>query len=114
MKKIKSKYGSRKVTVDGIKFDSQKEARKYSELKLLKRAGEIKDFELQPEFELQPGYRDKCGKKIRAIKYRADFKVIYPDNKVEYIDTKGYRTQVYLIKKKMLLYKYPDINFIEE
>ncbi|SMB95469.1 Protein of unknown function [Desulfonispora thiosulfatigenes DSM 11270] len=113
-KKSKSKYGSRKKEIDGITFDSVKEARKYSELKLLKRAGEIKDFELQPEFELQPGYRNKDGKKIRPITYRADFKVIYPNDKIEYIDTKGFRTKEYLLKKKMLLFKYPDINFVEE
>ena len=109
-----SKYNSRKVTVDGITFDSQKEAEKYIALKLLQRAGEILSFELQPEFELQPGYRGKDGKWVRPVKYRADFRVTYPDGRVVVIDTKGYRTRDYLIKKKMLLYRYPEIEFVEE
>jgi len=109
----KSKYGARKVTVDGITFDSKKEANKYCELKVLKRAGEIVDFELQPEFELIPGFTYK-NKKYRPIKYRADFKVIYPNGRVVVIDTKGYRTKTYQLKKKMLLYRYPGIEFMEE
>lgn len=109
-----TKYHSQKVEVDGIIFASKKEARKYNELKLLKRAGEIKDFELQPEFELQPGYRDRFGRWVHPIKYRADFRVIYPNGRVVVIDTKGYRTKDYRIKKKMLLYRYPDIEFMEE
>lgn len=108
------KYNNKKPVIDGIKFDSQKEADYYCELKLSKRAGEIKDFELQPKFMLQEGFRDKTGKKHRAITYKADFKVIHNDGKVVYIDTKGKRTALYQVKKKMLLNKYPDINFKEE
>lgn len=109
-----SKYHSRKVTVDGITFDSKKEARKYQELKLLKRAGEIKDFELQPEFVLLEGFRDMNGVWHRPIKYRADFRVINNDGSEVIIDTKGHRTREYQIKKKMLLYQYPGIKFVEE
>ena len=81
--------------------------------KLLKKTGEIVDFELQPEFVLQEGFKDMKGKWHRAIKYRADFRVIYPDGKVEVIDCKGYHTPVYKIKKKLLLKRYPEINFKE-
>lgn len=110
----KSKYHSKKVVIDGITFDSQKEARKYCELKLLKKAGEIVDFELQPEFILQEGYRDSAGKWIRPIKYKADFRIVHPNGREVIIDTKGYRTEVYRLKKKMLLKRYPDIEFREE
>lgn len=113
-KEGKNKYNNRKPEVDGIVFDSQKEAYYYMDLKLAKMAGEIKDFELQPEFILQEGFRDKNGHWHRAIKYRADFKVINNDGRIEVIDTKGYKTPVYRIKKKLLLAKYPDINFREE
>lgn len=113
-KEGKNKYNNRKPEVDGIVFDSQKEADYYMDLKLAKMAGEIKDFELQPEFILQEGFRDKNGNWHRAIKYRADFKVINNDGRIEVIDTKGYKTPVYRIKKKLLLAKYPDINFREE
>ena len=113
-KNKKAKYHSKKVTVDGIKFDSQKEANRYCELKLLKKAGKITNFELQPEFVLQEGFREKNGQWIRPIKYKADFRVIYADGSEVVIDTKGYKTKDYLIKRKMLLKKYPDIDFREE
>jgi hypothetical protein len=108
------KYYNKKPVVDGITFDSQKEANYYCELKIKKRAGKIKDFELQPEFLLQEGFRDKSGKWHRPIKYRADFKIKYPDNREEIIDTKGHKTGIYRIKKKLLLARYPKINFREE
>ncbi|QTL96542.1 DUF1064 domain-containing protein [Iocasia frigidifontis] len=108
------KFKNMKPVVDGITFDSQKEANYYCELKIQKRVGEIKDFELQPEFILQEGFRDSSGKWHHPIKYRADFRVKYPDEKEEIVDTKGHKTKVYRIKKKMLLKKYPEINFKEE
>jgi hypothetical protein len=61
-----TKYGNRKTVVDGITFDSAKEARRYGELKLLERAGQIVDLRVQPEFELDV-------KGVRVCKYRADF-----------------------------------------
>lgn len=109
-----SKYGARKVITDGITFDSQKEANRYCELKLMLQAGEIAKLELQPEFILQEGYRGLDGKWVRAIKYRADFRVTYPDGRVVVIDTKGYQTKEYKLKKKLLLARYPDIDFVEE
>lgn len=101
-----NKYHNKKIIYDGIKFDSIKEKNRYIELKLLERAGLIKDLKLQYEFELQPAFALN-NKKIRKISYIADF--YYFDNKLnDYIveDTKGMRTEVYRIKKKMFLYKY--------
>jgi hypothetical protein len=109
----KQKYNAKKVTVDGITFDSKREAEYYCTLKLKVVAGEVESFELQPEFILQESFMDKHGHKVRAIKYRADFRVAYTDKRVEIVDTKGYRTKEYQIKKKLLLAKYPDIDFIE-
>lgn len=106
------KYGNRVTEVNGIAFDSKKEAAYYEDLLWRQRTGAIKSIELQPEFVLQPSY-EREGKKVRPIIYRADFKVTEADDHVYYVDTKGMRTQVYLIKKKMLLYKYPDIDFRE-
>jgi hypothetical protein len=111
-KQVKSKYHSRKTIIDNITFDSKREADYYGELKLRKRAGDILDFELQPEFVLQNGFR-RDGKAIRAIKYRADFKVVHKDFSVEIVDVKGYLTKEYALKKKMLLAKFPDIRFTE-
>lgn len=107
-----NKFNARKAVVDGIEFDSQREAEYYCELLLRQKAGEITKFELQPVFVLQEGYPWN-GRKIREIKYIADFKVFYPDGRIEIVDTKGYRTKEYLMKKKMLLKRYPDIWFTE-
>ena len=115
MGKVTSKYHSKKVKLDGIEFDSKKEAKRYSELKLLERAGQIKDLELQKVFELQPSFK-KNGKTYRKTTYKADF--CYFDNEkgkyiVEDVKSPITRTQVYMLKKKMLLYKYDDIEFKE-
>lgn len=109
-----NKYFNKKVVVDGIKFDSKKEAKRYTELKLLKRAGLIKDLELQPLFVLQPKYTNKKGEHIRAITYKADF-MYFDIKKEQYIieDTKGFRTDTYKLKKKLFEYEYPNLT-IEE
>lgn len=99
-----NKYKNQKVVIDGIKFDSKKEANRYRELKLLERIGEITDLQLQVRYELLPKYEIN-GKKIRAINYVADF--VYKEHGAEIIeDVKGVRTDVYKIKKKMFEYKY--------
>ena|SRR5690606_10735870 len=105
----KSKYNNKKVILDGIKFDSKKEAEYYCQLKLLKQAGKIKDYRLQPRYELQPAFK-KNGKKYRAITYIADFAIANNDGTTDVIDIKGVETQVFKIKRKLFEYKYPDLN----
>ena len=107
--KRKSKYNNQKTIVDGIKFDSKKEAEYYCQLKLLKQAGKIKDYRLQPKYELQPAF-EKNGKKYRAITYIADFAIINNDGTTEVVDIKGVETQVFKIKKKLFEYMYPELN----
>lgn len=101
-----NKYGNIKTEVDGIKFDSKKEANRYQELKLLKSIGKIEKLKLQPRYELQPKYKIN-GRNIRNIEYKADFE--YIDKKTGEIiteDVKGMKTPVYKIKKKLFEYKY--------
>ena len=99
-----SKYKNKKVMIDNILFDSKKEANYYTYLKLLEKAGKITDLELQKKFILQPSFKLN-GKTYRAITYIADF--VYKENgQVHVVDTKGYRTQVYKIKKKLFMKKY--------
>lgn len=86
----KSKYNAKKVEIDGIKFDSQKEANYYTELKLRLSAGEIKGFCRQSEFVLAPNLR-----------YKADFIVFNNDGTADVIDVKGFKTEVYKLKKKV-------------
>ena len=96
-----SKYGNRKVkTSDGIVHDSQREASRWVELKLLEKAGEIRDLQRQVKYELIPKQEGE-----RAVYYIADF--VYTDlrtGKTVVEDTKGVRTKDYIIKRKLMLY----------
>ncbi len=100
------KYKNRKTTADGILFDSAKEAGRYQELKLLERAGMIHDLRRQVKFELIP----KCGKE-RPCCYIADF--VYTEGGRTVIeDVKGVRTKEYIIKRKLMNWRY-DIQIRE-
>lgn len=106
------KYGAKKTELDGIKFDSKKEAARYRELKLLERAGEIRDLRLQVPYELQPKFR-KAGKTWRSVTYVADFVYQTKDGREVIEDVKGMRTDVYRLKRKLFEYKYPDKTITE-
>lgn len=115
-----SKYRSRKVTVDGIKFDSAKEAARYKELKLLERAGQVHGLQLQVKFKLIPTQRElslettatgkpKKGKLLeKETSYVADFvyKNKYGIQVVE--DVKGYKKgpayELFVLKRKLMLW----------
>ena len=114
MMTYRSKYKAKKVVVDGITFDSKKEARRYKELKLLERAGVIKDLVLQPSFLLQDKFKYK-DKTEHKIKYIADFKYLdTKTGKTVVEDVKGYKTDVYKLKRKLFLKKYGDkFEFLE-
>ena len=112
-----AKHGRIKVskaserTVEGMVFASKLEAKFYTILKKTIPAGHL---HLQPEFQLQEGFRDVDGKAVRPIIYKADFLLgparkkatdpIHPDNIV--IDAKGHLTDVFRLKAKMFSYKY--------
>jgi hypothetical protein len=89
-----TKYHSKADTIDGIRFASQREGNRYRELKLLVRAGQIRDLELQPNFPVEYG-----GKLL--FTYRGDF--AYYENGHQVIeDVKGFKTAVYKLKKKIV------------
>lgn len=113
--KKRSKYGNRKVVRDGIKFDSEREAARFGELKVLQSAGNIRNLRLQVNFTLVEGYKTIEGKRIKPMVYRADFvyeRATEPDcngtvywlREVE--DAKGMKTKDYLLKKKLMQDKY--------
>lgn len=113
MGKGESKYRSRKVVLDGVEFASLSEAQYYKQLALLEQRGVISQLQLQPEFELVPAFRRE-GKHHRAVKYIADFAYIDEDGRKTVVDVKGFRTPVYLLKRKLLLRILPDdVLFIE-
>lgn len=94
--KKRSKHNSIKCEVDGIKFDSKKEARRYKELLILQLAGNIKDLKLQQSFSL-------LVNQIEVCRYVADF--VYFDNekgKQVVEDVKGFKTRMYILKKKLM------------
>lgn len=111
-----------RVTASGavLRFDSQKEARRYDHLTLRQQAGEIHDLRLQVDFTLQEAYTDQEGRRIRAIRYRADFTYYRPPEDgshaaywadragvpwvlvVEDVKSRPTRTREYLIKRKLM------------
>ena len=101
-----SKYHSEKVTIDGETFDSRREARRWTELKLLEKAGEIKDLRRQVKFVLIPTQRDESGKLIeKECSYLADFTYTDARTGEEIVeDAKGYRTPEYVLKRKLMLW----------
>lgn len=102
-----SKYKSRKTVIDGYTFDSAAEGRYYFQLKLLKKAGKIRDFILHPRYQLLDGYKHPLtGKSVQGVTYIADFLVTLPDGSQEVIDVKGVRTEAFKIKKKMFESRY--------
>lgn len=122
--RARTKYNSRKMVVNGITFDSQKEAARYQELLLLQQAGKIRNLRLQPQFTLMEGFKDALtGETIRPIRYIADFqyeehrKIVWadPDGGEDKItwewwpvveDVKGKKTADYENKRKMMLDKF--------
>ena len=116
-----NKYGSRKVVIDGETFDSKKEARRWQELKMLERIGEISGLQRQVPFELIPNQYVPTGEFYqrgqkkgqpkmelaeRSCCYIADFtywRYGRPDT-IIVEDTKGIRTKDYIIKRKLMLY----------
>ena len=104
MMQNKNKYYTRKVKINGIQFDSVKEAKRYTELQLLQRAGVISDLQRQVSFELIPAqYID--GKLVeRKATYIADFVYLEGGEKIVE-DVKGVKTDVYKLKKKLMLMK---------
>lgn len=97
-----SKYHARKTTIDGIQFDSAKEAKRYTKLRDMQEAGEIQGLRLQVPFEILPSF--ECdGVKYRGMKYIADF-VYNRDGKQVVEDAKGWKTQEYRLKKKLMAY----------
>lgn len=106
-----NKYKAKKTVVDGIPFDSEKEAKRYGELKILLRSGKIADLELQKKFVLIPSQRINGKTVERECAYFADF--VYTENGQTVVeDVKGYRDPAsaayakYTIKRKLMLQKY--------
>ena len=97
---MRSKYRNKITELDGIKFHSAKEAKRYSELKLLEKAGKIHSLMLQVPYQLIEPMRIN-GKYYRAISYYADF-VYVENNNTVCEDVKGMQTDIFKIKMRLM------------
>lgn len=113
----KSKYNNQPTTVGNIRFDSKKEAQRYSQLMSMLRAGAIRNLKLQRSFVLQDSYTTPDGERVRAITYVADFcyeRQTDPDCNgqtywlpvVEDVKSRATKTEKYIIKKKLMQERY--------
>lgn len=118
---MKNKYHAKKITVDGETFDSQKEYQRWCQLRMIQKAGEIEGLQRQVTYTLIPEQREqskdvfrrgvkagqpKPGKVLeKAVTYKADF--VYFERGREVVeDVKGFKTKDYVIKRKLMLWKY--------
>lgn len=94
------KYRNEKTTIDGIPFSSKREAFRYCDLRILEKAGKIHGLRLQVPFELAPSVKI-AGRMRPPLRYIADF--VYLEHGVPVVeDCKGYRTDVYKIKRHLM------------
>lgn len=96
-----SKYKNKRIECDGFTFDSQKEYRYYQNLKLLRERGEVLMFLMQVPFHLPGG-----------VKYVLDFQIFWANKEISFVDVKGFKTEIYKLKKKQVEQLYPIV--IEE
>ena len=110
---MRNKFPARKCYKDGYTFDSLMEGRRWEELKLLEKAGAISGLAVHPKFLLQPAFSTNNGVKVRAITYTGDF--AYIENGLQVVeDVKGGKatqTKEFVLRSKMLQYRYRDIVF---
>ena len=98
----KSKYRAIPTLLDGIRFASKSEAKRYGQLKLLQLAGEIRWFTCQVPFHLGAG-----------VRYVSDFLIVYADGQVEVEDVKGVETQMFKVKRKLFEAAYQPLVVVK-
>lgn len=104
----RSKYNNCKTVVNGISFDSKREAERYMELQYLLNERKIQALKCHPVYLLQEAF-DRDGKRHRKIEYEADFEYIdQATGKTIVEDVKGWKTEIYKIKKKLFLKNLPE------
>lgn len=104
-KQKQSKYHAEKAIIDGERFDSKREAERWQELRLMEKAGEISTLRRQVKYELIPAFKKPGERTERSVSYIADF--VYTENGETVVeDSKGFKTDVYKIKRKLMIEKY--------
>ena len=109
----KSKFQSVECVVDGIKFQSRLEARRYTQLKQMEQEGIIRNLVLQPRFLIQERFKDPySGKVYQPIHYIGDFLYVAEGCQQVVEEIKGFATEVFRLKFKLVIHKYPEIKFV--
>lgn len=104
-----AKFGNRAVVIDGLRFDSAAEGRRYQQLRMLERAGEIQDLRVHPRYVIIDALR-VGSRREKAIVYEADF--AYTEGGLPVVeDVKGVETAVFRLKRRLFLQRYPDVVF---
>ena len=107
----RNKYNARKVALDGFVFDSKAEAARYGELRTLERCGALDGLQVHPRFMLLEAFDDATGEHHRPVFYEGDF--AYTDNGQHIVeDVKGVETDVFKLKRKLFLARYPEYRLI--
>lgn len=105
---------STSVTIDGIRFDSKAEGRRYRELWLLQEGGIIGGLKCHTRYLLQEGFTNWRGERIRPMYYTDDFSYIEDGHQVvEDVKSGASKTQAYSLRVKLFQYRYRDIEFRE-
>lgn len=111
-KRKRSKYGNKKTVIDGITFDSEKEGKRYVQLRALQEQGQISHLELQPVFKIYSGGTPVRYESGRQMIYKADFAYFDGEHRVVE-DCKGFKTREYLMKKAFVHACYPAVRIKE-
>ena len=111
-----NKFHAKKVTIDGIEFDSKRESEYYLHFVDVANAGLITKIEVHPRYILLDSFKDCDGKTERAITYKPDFRLTYADGSVEVVEVKSKRTAKepdYIMRRKLFKHNNPDVKFSE-
>jgi hypothetical protein len=111
-----NKFHAKKVTIDGIEFDSKRESEYYRHFVDMANAGIVTKIECHPRYTLLESFRGRDGKMERAITYRPDFRLTYADGTIEVVEVKSKRTAKepdYIMRRKLFKHNNPDVRFLE-
>ena len=111
----RQKYNAQPTEVDDLRFDSKAEARRYQQLQIMERTGEIRNLMVHPRFDLQAAFTDAFGQKHRAIRYTADFQYMRESDGERVVedvkDGKATQDAAFSIRWKLAIKRYPTIKF---
>ena len=113
---VANKFHAKKVTIDGIEFDSKRESEYYRHFVDMANAGLVTKIDVHPRYILLNSFKDCNGKTERAITYKPDFRLTFADGTIEVVEVKSKRTAKepdYIMRRKLFKHNNPDVRFLE-